>query len=370
MNLLRVIVTMSRDLRRHSQERLRQLFFFRPSFNDLFIAKELRSSLNSKFTFRSEAASFLDALIYAGSWRRGRFLRKPFPGFNPYVYRKKLALSPRIDPTFHYLKSNRPEGPWNTRTIFHDDRLDLPSSFPPTALHVHVFYLELLDDILSRLQHNQASPALFLTHPPEISRKSLEDVLKSKGLSGKVITLDENRGRDIGPFFSAMPSEFFRDFEVVGHVHTKKSLSVSDKAVGESWHEFGLANILGDGQSANMLDRILLEFNRNEKLGLVFPDDPNLMGWGKNYDFARELLPYQALPDEDELFDFPVGSYFLARPAALRPLIELEMTSSDWPKEPGPYDGSRLHALERLIGVVPGLEGFTSGVSYLEGTTR
>lgn len=370
MKLFRTVGIIVRDTWRHSKERLRQLILFRPSLSDLSFAGILKSELNSKFAFRSETATYLDALVFVGSWRRGLYLRKPFPGFNPDVYRNKLALSPKIDPTFHYLKSNRPKGPWNTKTIFYKQRLETPSNFPSTAIHVHVFYFDLLEEILSRLKYNQASPALYLTHPPQISRESIENLLKSKGLSGNVITLEENRGRDIGPFFSSMPSEFFRNFEVVGHLHTKKSLDVHDKEIGQSWHEFGLANVLGDGKTANMLDQILREFSRNQNLGLVFPDDPNLMGWGKNYEFARELLPNQALPEEDELFNFPVGSYFFVRPAALNALLELRFTANDWPQEPVPYDGSRLHALERLIGIIPGLEGFTSSVTYLDGTTR
>ena len=69
-------------------------------------------------------------------------------------------------------------------------------------------------------------------------------------------------------------------------------------------------------------------------------------------------------------FNFPVGSMFWARTAALRPLLELGLGWDDFPEEPVPYDGSLLHAIERLLPFVVEGAGFRNAVTHVPGVTR
>jgi lipopolysaccharide biosynthesis protein len=89
----------------------------------------------------------------------------------------------------------------------------------------------------------------------------------------------------------------------------------------------------------------------DEAIGLVFPDHPNIHGWGKNLSYAVDLakrLGISALLPK-ATFNFPVGCMFWAKTAALRPLFELGLTWDDYPLEPASYDGSLLHAIERIL---------------------
>jgi lipopolysaccharide biosynthesis protein len=69
-------------------------------------------------------------------------------------------------------------------------------------------------------------------------------------------------------------------------------------------------------------------------------------------------------------FDFPVGTMFWARPAALAPFKRLGLSWKDYPREPVPYDGTILHAIERLVPFVAQGAGYTVATTYIRGVTR
>jgi lipopolysaccharide biosynthesis protein len=68
-------------------------------------------------------------------------------------------------------------------------------------------------------------------------------------------------------------------------------------------------------------------------------------------------------------FDFPVGTMFWARTAALKPLFNLKLGWSDYPEEPLPNDGTILHALERLLPFVAQHAGYRLAVTHVPGVT-
>jgi lipopolysaccharide biosynthesis protein len=121
-----------------------------------------------------------------------------------------------------------------------------------------------------------------------------------------------------------------------------------------------------------MADAIIQRLSRDETLGLVFPDDPHILGWGKNLPYAVSLAQRLGVsePLPRNTFNFPVGSMFWARTAALRPLFELGLSWDDYPEEPVPYDGSLLHAIERILPFVAESAGFRSAVTHVSGVTR
>ncbi len=50
--------------------------------------------------------------------------------------------------------------------------------------------------------------------------------------------------------------------------------------------------------------------------------------------------------------------------------VELDLAWRDYAPEPLPIDGTMIHAIERLFGVVPAAMGMTCAVTNVRGLTR
>jgi len=61
---------------------------------------------------------------------------------------------------------------------------------------------------------------------------------------------------------------------------------------------------------------------------------------------------------------------FWARPRALAPLIRAKLQWQEFPAEPLPYDGTILHALERLIPFIAAHEGYDHAQTFIPGVVR
>jgi lipopolysaccharide biosynthesis protein len=69
-------------------------------------------------------------------------------------------------------------------------------------------------------------------------------------------------------------------------------------------------------------------------------------------------------------FDFPTGTMFWARTAALKPLFALGLRWDDYPREPAANDGTILNAIERLLPFVAAHAGYRFATTHVPGVTR
>jgi glycosyltransferase involved in cell wall biosynthesis len=301
-------------------------------------------------------------------------LRCPFPGFHPGIYlnaHPELNVPPFVNPLAHYLRNGQPPGPWLIdiiRPSEHPAPVHNPSG-PPTALHLHIYYPDLTVEMLRPLvANNQTRPDLFVTVSSDEGLREVAETAAKFGMTIKDIVVVPNRGRDVGPLLTLLGRRLIEDYEIVGHMHAKRCLWFDD-SVGAAWRTFCLENLLG-GKHA-MMDLILDRFARDPELGFVFPCDPNMIGWTVNRPPAQALLERMGIgADLPEDFFFPVGTMFWARTGAIAPLLRLELDWNEYPPEPLPYDGTILHAIERLFPVVAQHQGFKIAGTYVPGVTR
>lgn len=304
---------------------------------------------------------------YLRTWACGVSRRKPFPGFHPGVYREQHGLRLADDPLADFIRAGRPAGPWLQEVITAGVDASPAVEGARVALHVHVYYPDMLPDILARIAGNRLRPDLFISVPSQAAKTAIEPMLSAYDGQVAQVQVVPNRGRDIGPFLSAFGADW-SGYDIVGHLHTKKSLDLSDPAFGFRWNAFLMDNLLG--RQRRMADAIVARMLADPSLGLVFPDDPNVVGWTGNLSFARDLGARLGLVEFPVEFNFPVGTMFWAKPAAVAPLMGLGLQWEDYPAEPLGYDGTRLHAIERLVPFVTQASGLRCAVTHVPGVTR
>mgnify|MGYP002401096959 CR=1 FL=1 len=299
------------------------------------------------------------------------YYRRPSAGFHPQVYAYENARSydiASINPLAHFIRMGKPDGPWRHEVIqLPTGRIvQRPELKQKTAIHAHFHYPELAGDFLRRLEYNSFGCDLLISTNDGTKEDLLRETFRRYTRGQIIIRTVTNRGRDIGPFLSEFNPEITR-YDIVGHLHGKRSL-FTDPIIGETWREFLWEHLLGDIYP--MMDIVLEYMSKHEDIGLVFAEEAHLSDWDQNRDratdLARRIDIKMPLPP---YFDFPVGTMFWARPAALAPLFELGLKCEDYPVEPIAIDGTILHAIERLLPLIARRAGFRYATTHIPGVT-
>ncbi len=225
------------------------------------------------------------------------------------------------------------------------------------GLHGHFFYPDLLPELLERLAPNASRPDLFLTTDTPAKVEELR-ALTATWTAKVRIDVVPNSGRDIGPFLTALRDVLTSgEYDVLLHLHGKKTKG-RRRAIGDPWRNFLWENLIGGEHP--MLDAVLAHMAAHPTVGLVYPEDTHLLDWARNGRVVEELRRDMGLTEPMGTYvDFPVGNMFAIRPAALAPVLALDLQWSDYPVEPIPMDGTVLHGIERLLPMVVRKAGFT-----------
>jgi hypothetical protein len=306
---------------------------------------------------------------YLRIYSEGIEQRKPKPGFHPGVYAQN-NVECLGDPYVHYLKNNRPSGPWLHEVLQPASNTD--TNFPYTdkaALHIHAHYIEDLPYLIRRIRKSKIRPHLYISTTSKEAEKKIISMFRFSRMKYEKIQIYPNIGRNIAPLLSGFLPTLHNRYDIIGHIHLKKSLHSGRHAV-EDWNNFLLENMIGGKYS--MLDQIIKCMLQDDSVGIIYPDDPNIYGWGGNYTFASNLAERMGISinNEGDKFNFPAGSMFWARSASLKALMDLKLQWNDYPEEPVHVDGTMLHALERLFGIIPGTSGYRTVLTNVPGISR
>jgi glycosyltransferase involved in cell wall biosynthesis len=291
-------------------------------------------------------------------------MRRPRAGFNPLIYAEDHSGLDG-DPFADWISRGQPEGRWTHPVI----DLDAPAApqvdHIKALIHGHFHHLDVVGDALGRLRGNTLAFDLVLTTTDEERAETLRRVAAEHGYASAEVMVVENRGRDVGAFFTGLASRL-ESYDVVAHIHGKRSPHMG--ASGDLWREFLWERLIGGQVSA--ADICAATLMGRPEIGLIFPEDPNLCGWDANRSDASDFASRMNIEHLPNAFEWPIGTMFWARPAALRPLLDLNIGWGDYPEEPVGEDGTMLHALERLIGFSAEKAGCSYATTHMKAVMR
>ena len=221
------------------------------------------------------------------------------------------------------------------------------------AVHLHVFYTELLEEFLDAFANFHFDYDLYLTTNTDEKEKQIQKILEQRQGKAELVRT-ANYGRDIMPFLAL--KDTLRKYEVVGHFHTKRSLEAAFFA-GESWRKELIDMLIIPA------DNIMRNFEKNSKLGIVIADIPSFFRFNRVVDADNENKMIAPIMNDMwkrmkmrkkvnfhdfKTFTMSYGTYFWVQTEVLEPLFDLEITKKEVPNEPLPQN-TILHAIERIM---------------------
>ena len=227
------------------------------------------------------------------------------------------------------------------------------------AVHAHVYYPDLVPELVEYLQHIPYKFDLFISTPHREAQVACERAFTGLPHAQHVVVrLVANRGRDMAPMVCVFNRDL-AEYDIVAHIHTKKSLYTRGRMAG--WRGYLLSQLIG---SEDRVRRIFALFKNNPEIGIVYPQNFHRFPywgntWLSNREQGRDWCRRLGLKDmPDGYFDYPAGSMFWARAAAVRGLLEAGAALEDFPEEAGQTDGTLAHCLERLLALAARQAGF------------
>lgn len=209
------------------------------------------------------------------------------------------------------------------------------------SLIVHVFYPEILIEILDYLKSWPFAFKLYITTPFEKESK-VRKILNDYNVQFDLILCD-NKGRDVLPFLKTFETISING-GIVLKLHTKRSLHRTD---GDEWRKDIFEKLL----SVENVSRIIKAFNDDPKLGVVVPSGTYVSMkdyMGDTEAVVKEIAEQMGGDYQQVLSEgFSVGTMFYIRRSLLQPILDLGLTSDDFQMEAGQIDGTMAHALER-----------------------
>ncbi|MBN8943039.1 MAG: hypothetical protein J0H01_26275 [Rhizobiales bacterium] len=219
------------------------------------------------------------------------------------------------------------------------------------AIVAHVYYPELMDEILACRQLLPLGTPLHVTLPPDHASSVRAALVSQEAI---IVHECENRGRDIAPFLTLLSSGVLDGYDAVLKLHTKRSPHLRD----------------GDIRRKLLFDRLCGEWNSVCRIVTAFEQPTTgLVGWGQtwratpSYWMANEvrvagLAARMGASREAMRLGFFEGSMFWFRPAALAALRELSLRPGDFEPEERQLDATLHHAVERCFTISAWASGY------------
>ena len=310
-----------------------------------FLRKNLKGTLIQKFVQKVENfCAFNLPSVYTYLWKIHNEVKIKDCGKNILIEMQNSPPVLRQKKQFDYSISM----PLNFETDFTEKKV---------AAVVHIFYPELAAEIKKLLQNILGKVDVYISTVSAEKKSELEKIFSDFDKGKVTVKIFENRGRDIASAFVGF-KEIYKNYDLCVHLHSKKSPHAASRLFG--WRDYLYQNLLGSEKIVRGIFKIM----ENPKVGIVFPQYFTQIrisiNWGENFFEVKNFLSrLQIEIDDIPVLEFPAGSMFWFKPAALSPLLNSGITFSDFPEELGQTDGTLAHAIERSFLFIARSAGFS-----------
>lgn len=292
----------------------------------------------------------------------------------------------QASPLHHYLASGRKEGrqhshllnKWTPNTTINPPTWLLPEAQGlKIAVCLHIFYGDYIDRFAKALTDFPIDVDVLITlTDARLENRARKVFGKHPRVKKLTIKCVPNHGRNFGPLLVEYGNTLLQ-YDLFCHLHSKKSLYSGREQT--QWAEYLTEYLIQDN---SVTTRLLNAFIENKELGLYYPTTFWMMpSWVNhvtmNKSHMEPWLQELEIKECDGFLSYPAGGMFWARPQALKQLLTRSHSYIEFPQEPLPNDGSPLHALERVIGLLaerndykqffyyPASAEFTTDQSYI-----
>ena len=246
----------------------------------------------------------------------------------------------------------------NNKKNFNIQKLERDVS---VLMQTHVYYIELLQEIVNKTNNIPVPFDLFITTDNEEKKDFIEKYLQNQSKSNKFeILVTQNKGRDVIPCLIQL-KDILLQYKYFCHIHTKKH--GPNKKLGKYWQIYLYENLLG---SKSIIKQILSDFENHSKLGIIFSEPIFFHLYSayfhnhQNYYNMHKLFGI-LFPNKDiwpgNILSFPVGNMFWARTKAVYQIFSDKIIQLA-PEESGELDNTIIHAIERIWLYLVKLNGF------------
>ena len=241
------------------------------------------------------------------------------------------------------------------------------------AVVCHIFHPELTGELFTAMRNITRRVHVYVSTDTEQKKANILAAVPADSLLTISVRVLPNRGRDIALKLVSF-ADVYRHHEFVLFLHSKKSAHHANE--GASWRSSLLRVLAG---SPEIVNSILEIFAAHPEVGAVVPQHLQALrpwlAWTDTYVLSKHLAARMHLKlHPKRAIDFPSGSMFWIRSAALKPLLDLELTLEDFTEEHGQVSATVAHAIERLFLFAVELAGYTwvkvadEGLSPLKST--
>ena len=251
-----------------------------------------------------------------------------------------------------------------SKALFDKDYKDINYNFkdfnikPIIAIQAHIFYIDLLNEIIDKINNIPVKFDLFISTDSLYKKNNIQNYIKEYSKASNIdIKIIENKGRDVLPLLIQMRN-VIKNYKYLCHIHTKKTMYTN---IGDDWRNYLLENLLGNEK---IISEILSDFENNEKLGFIFPENYYKVFFQFGIQFINRnnksiiihLLNFHKFRIGKKL-EFPAGNMFWARVNAIYQIFNGKY-ENNLPIEIGQKDGTIMHGIERIWIYLVKLNGY------------